>query len=527
MQTIRPLPLRKDKLSPLFVWAVFGVVMFDFTGLTPAWGIESRSIERMIEATEPFPDQGSLVEKRRALLERGRAQYLRFCVHCHGSEGRGDGRVSYYLFPRPRDLSMGLYKIRSTRTNNLPLDQDLHRTIRNGIPGTAMPSWGSVLSDETIRSLAEYIKSFSHRFELETPDFVSNPDLEPPQDSLSIAHGKQLYRELRCGRCHGKEGEREGSLEAALNDSWGHPSRVYDLRRPDRYKAGASAAAIHRTLVTGMDGTPMNAYDYLSNDETWHLVHYLRAGFQAKEPAGPATASGILISHRVEGALNSSPENPVWEKIPSQSTRLFPLKAKKAVVPDFKIQSIQNGKSIAFRLQWKDDTPDFAHPGQRFYLDAAALQFASAGKSMRDTPFFGMGASGKSVNIWHWKADATQKVIRAKSASSQTENRAGRRTWLRGALNPFTGSSVEEINAEGMGTLWVQSLEDQQLRGEGLWKDGAWQVVMIRDLATPSPHDIAFRKNDPVLFAVALWDGTLKEKNADKTVSLWQVLQIR
>ncbi len=517
METRRPLNI---KAGPVLAAAQALLMAFACMGQGFAWAIESRTIERMIEATEPFPDQGSLVEKRRARLERGRVHYLRFCAHCHGKTGQGNGRISYYLSPRPRDLSMGLFKIRSTRTNNLPLDRDLHRTIRNGIPGTAMPAWGSVLSDESIGALVEYIKTFSHRFELETPDFVANPELEPPLDSFSVAHGKQLYRELRCGRCHGKAGEREGPLEAELNDSWGHPSRVYDLRRPDRYKAGASAHAIHKTLTTGMDGTPMNAYDYLSNDEIWHLVHYLKAGFQGTgQPAAPA---GALTSHRVEGALATSPLDPVWETVPAQSTRLFSLKTKKHRVSGFKVQSIQNGTAIAFRLQWQDDTPDTAADGQRFYLDAAALQFAAAGESIRDTPFFGMGANGKPVNIWHWKADVSQTVIRTTPASTRTASEKPLAT-----VNPFTGSALEEINAEGMGTLWVQSLEDQQIRGEGVWENGVWKVVMVRELKTQSRYDVEFEQDGSMLVAVALWNGALKEKNADKTVSLWQVLDLQ
>ena len=218
---MRTVPYRKYRLRPLCVVVQASILCGVLWGAPCAWGIESRSIERMIEATEPFADQESLTEKRRTLLKNGRAHYLRFCAHCHGDAGKGNGRVSYYLSPRPRDLSMGLFKLRSTRTNNLPLDQDLTRTIQNGIPGTAMPAWGSVLADTTIRELVEYIKTFSHRFELETPDFVSNPEMEPPLDALSLAHGKRLYRELRCGRCHGKQGEREGPLEAELNGQLG------------------------------------------------------------------------------------------------------------------------------------------------------------------------------------------------------------------------------------------------------------------------------------------------------------------
>src|SRR5689334_7364553 len=49
-----------------------------------------------------------------AAVARGRAVYGTHCVECHGKSGRGDVPASPLLLPRPRDFTMGRFKLRST-----------------------------------------------------------------------------------------------------------------------------------------------------------------------------------------------------------------------------------------------------------------------------------------------------------------------------------------------------------------------------------------------------------------------------
>ena len=126
-----------------------------------------------------------------------------------------------------------------------------------------------------------------------------------------------------------------------------------------------------------------------------------------------------------------------------------------------------------------------------------------------------MGERKKPVNIWHWKADSFQKVDGQLLAINN-----------RIAENPFGEKPVEEMNASGFGTLRVQSQEDQQLTGKGMWENGWWTVVFLRDLRTASPFDVQFREPVNALVAFALWDGNKKEKNANKKVSFWQQIEI-
>src|SRR5438552_3698102 len=67
---------------------------------------------------------------------RGKAVYDAHCVQCHGTSGRGDGPAAAFVNPRPRNFSSGGYKIRTTETDSVPTDDDLIRSVRQGLFGT-------------------------------------------------------------------------------------------------------------------------------------------------------------------------------------------------------------------------------------------------------------------------------------------------------------------------------------------------------------------------------------------------------
>ena len=470
---------------------------------------ESKTIERLIELTEPL---GRDAQEKAARISEGEKAYIQFCVHCHGFEGKGNGKASSYLSPPPRDLSLGIFKFRSTPSNAIPRNEDLYRTIKKGIPGTAMPAWGDILTEETLVSLVEYIKYFSDRFQMETPDFKIYAGLEPPYEKYSIDKGRILYKELRCQRCHGEKGNRSGRLENKLTDAWGNPSVVYDLKKPGLYKAGFSSEEIYHTLVTGLDGTPMSAYDYVKPENLWHLVHFLQSQ-QKIEPIPSLRMLQKIISYQTSKKIDLSPEAPVWKGVKRLPVKLRGLQSVSGQVSIIHIQSIHNLEQIAFRLQWKDETPDTANSETDFYMDAVALQFSALSKF--GSIYYGMGERKKPVNIWHWKADSFQKVYGQSLAINK-----------RVAVNPFGEKPVEEMNASGFGALTVQSQEDQQLMGKGMWKNDRWTVVFLRDLRTGSPFDVQFKGSVNALVAFALWDGKKKEKNANKKVSFWQQIEI-
>ncbi|RIK84217.1 MAG: hypothetical protein DCC68_02205 [Planctomycetota bacterium] len=92
--------------------------------------------------------------------------YRRHCVHCHGVAGNGAGPTAEFLNPYPRDFRHGWFKFKSTGINEKPTDDDLRRILREGINGTAMPSF-KLLPAAEIDALVEYVKYLSIRGEVE------------------------------------------------------------------------------------------------------------------------------------------------------------------------------------------------------------------------------------------------------------------------------------------------------------------------------------------------------------------------
>jgi len=141
-----------------------------------------------------------------------------------------------------------------------------------------MPSWRPLLSKEQKWNLVEYIKTFSERFKEEEPEEPITIPGEVPVTSETIIEGKKLYEANKCWECHGYEGKGNGPKSRELKDDWGNRIKPTNFTR-GVYKCGDSNADIYRTIVTGMDGTPMPSYaDSIQNEkERWYLVHYIRS----------------------------------------------------------------------------------------------------------------------------------------------------------------------------------------------------------------------------------------------------------
>ncbi len=94
--------------------------------------------------------------------EQGEVVYIKRCLQCHGDEGDGLGPAADFLNPPPRDFTLGLFKFKTTAFDeDLPNDADLLRMIRDGMPGTAMPGWGDMLSEQDMLDVIAYIKIFA------------------------------------------------------------------------------------------------------------------------------------------------------------------------------------------------------------------------------------------------------------------------------------------------------------------------------------------------------------------------------
>ena len=205
-------------------------------------------------------------------LQRGEQLYQRYCVGCHGEQGRGNGPAAKFLQVRPRDFTLAKYRYRSTQAGNLPLDGDLYRSLWQGLPGSSMPSWRE-LPEEHLWLLVDYVKHFQETQGGEAKPFndeslrLAIPPMPPMayerMDDLFL-RGKAVYVAMKCNNCHGTTGRADGPGWNGTGKDNGGLVRPRDFAKrseddqPElRLRGGATPRDIYRTVFTGLDGTGM------------------------------------------------------------------------------------------------------------------------------------------------------------------------------------------------------------------------------------------------------------------------------
>lgn len=221
----------------------------------------------------------------------GRDIFNMSCIACHGAKGEGDGSVGATLSPRrapqPRDFTAGVFKFRSTPSGDLPRTADLYRTVTEGIAASGgpltiglrrnriMPSFGHMPEEQRLE-LLEYVKSlhraFWERDEITTVKIPPAPAVTPER----IAAGRQAYTSAKCFECHGETGRGDGPAAPTLVNDDKLPIAATDLTQAARFKNGSRPEDVYRTLVTGLNGTPMPSYaDSLEPAQIWDLAYYV------------------------------------------------------------------------------------------------------------------------------------------------------------------------------------------------------------------------------------------------------------
>jgi mono/diheme cytochrome c family protein len=207
---------------------------------------------------------------------RGRLAFDRYCISCHGVKGDGRGPTADWVDPRPRVLTSGIFKFRSTPSGELPTDDDLYRTISRGLAHTFMPRWESLTEIER-RDLVQYVKSLSPRF---TQDQQGTPIAIPARPEMTpqlVANGKAVWAKAQCAACHGETGQGNGESASTLKDDWGYPIVPRDFTTGP-LKVGDAPEDLYKAFMTGLNGSPMPSFaESLTPDEAWALVAYVRS----------------------------------------------------------------------------------------------------------------------------------------------------------------------------------------------------------------------------------------------------------
>jgi len=485
----------------------------------------------------------------------GKVQYEKYCLSCHGISGKGDGEFSYLLYPKPRDLTSGLFKIRSTKAGNPPTDNDLVTTIREGMPGTAMPSF-NFLDPDKLKDIVSYVKDLgninnSHSVPIQIPDEISKTN-----ELLKL--GKSIYTEIGCNKCHGETGKGDGPSSNALVDSRGYPTIPRDFTS-GVYLGGGQTQDLYLRFVGGMDGTPMPAYGNIAellgkpiedgNKLAWSLVHYVKSletGISEKAINTPEDGkiTALAVSKRTKSDKLLDASSSVWNKADSYSIPISRLwQSDNVNYQVVELQAVYNSKYIAIKLEWEDLTSDASLYRVQDFQDAVAIQFSIDGTM----DFHGMGSKDHPTDIWFWKSEWQMQ----KNADTDTDielaysNRVsdsdvesypdefddtaflgGRDA---GNINSKSerSTSVENVTAAGPQTVMPHPQESQNVRGRGIWDGSKWRVVFLRKMSPESDQEVRFKKGGAVPVGFAVWNGSENDRNGQKMVSTWYKLELK
>ena len=213
-------------------------------------------------------------------ITQGEQIYNQNCTSCHGPNG-GAGEIGPEII---HNLSVPL---RGELSDNQILD-----VIRNGAPGTAMPSWKGKIADDDIFKIGAFLHS------------LRGTAIDNPLPG-NVAHGEEIFwGKGQCGSCHmlgGRGGlrgpdltniaaERKSNLIIDALTKANH--RVYgdggvhlrSLPAMDTYDA------VHVTLTNGrvLDGMLLNQDSYslqlMGDDNQLHLLDRSQVKAVANKP---------------------------------------------------------------------------------------------------------------------------------------------------------------------------------------------------------------------------------------------------
>jgi sulfur oxidation c-type cytochrome SoxX len=210
--------------------------------------------------------------------------YKNLCARCHGEKGDGKGVTWLYLDPAPRDLTKVAFM------NSKPEDRFL-KSLKEGVPGTSMPPWGRVLTDDQRREVLTYVfQNFVREPRKEVKEHKVPLQNPVPSHAESIHHGEEIFLQ-RCTGCHGRKEDGKGPNSLDISP------RPRNLRN----SAFVNSVTDHRlfdSILYGVQGSAMPAWiDYgLTQNDVGDVINFIRSINQASPPRNekaPALTSRV------------------------------------------------------------------------------------------------------------------------------------------------------------------------------------------------------------------------------------------
>lgn len=477
------------------------------------------------------------------MIEEGKKIYFRKCVWCHGVDGAGDGPGADRLWPRPRNFNAGTFKIRHTASGELPLfdptkptpgQNDLFETVTHGLPGSAMPSWDGILTEQQRLQVLSFVTTQlvkDRKFDDKTETFsvldLNNKDAMKKIDysKESLEKGAKLVVEKKCVECHGMEGRGDGN-PFNLKDDWGFPIQPADWHKCWNFRGSRQdpyrVETIFRTFSTGVNGTPMPSFaDNTTVEERWHMANFVNSLCERAKEADPFSklleidpqtdkpkTNFVVPSSPTEGEIPGDSQDKKWQDLPRRQIAMggqITHKPRNFVnrIDDLWVRSMYNKNEIAFLFQWDDRSQSQVATGvtvtpieeappttgeensiaakqnkYEVYNDAVAIQFPAKWQEIvpPEKPRYLHGEEKRHVDLWKWEADGTLKA--------------------------YTGSGWDkplEERSDSTGKLKLV---------KSVFKDGRWTVLMKRPLKTgDKDNDVQFESGKYIPTVFFAWDG--------------------
>jgi mono/diheme cytochrome c family protein len=521
--------------------------------LTTAFGIilVSGSIGGVTLAADALPagfKPGALAPEPSAeMIEAGKRVYFTKCVWCHGVDGGGDGPGADRLWPRPRNFNQGTFKIRHTASGELPLfdakkpvagQNDLFETVTHGLPGSAMPPWEGILTEEQRLQVLSFVttqlvkdRKFTDT-KSESQTVLQLADLKPiPANEESLKKGAELVVEKKCVECHGADGRGDGNA-FNLKDDWGfsiqpanwHKCWNFRGSRQDPY----NVKNIFRTFSTGVNGTPMPSFaDNTTVEERWHIANFVNSLCEREADGTPLSidlltdkpkVNFVLSSGVVEGEISADPENEMWTK---RARRIIAMggqithKPRNFVnrIDDMWMKSVYNDTHVAFMFQWDDRTKSVAEGKLPWPPTSVNIDVKEQDPKTGEEGSIAMHQNNYTV---YNDAVAMETAVKWKELPAPIKPR-----YLFGSNEQFP-VDIMKWEADGSlrafkGTGWDKDFEERDNYEESSkllfseWKNGRWTVIIQRPLGNKKDQDYDedtfFEMGQYIPTVFFAWDG--------------------
>jgi len=199
--------------------------------------------------------------------------YKGLCARCHGEKGDGMGVTHIYLDPAPRDLTKAEFM--STKP-----EERFLQSLRDGVPGTSMPPWARVLTDQQRKDVLTYV--FATFVKKPAGQVVQRkvPEVNPVAYSLeSVAEGEKLFLQ-RCTGCHGRKADGKGPNSLDISP------RPRNLRN-SAFINNVPDKRLFNSILYGVQGTAMPPWiDYdLTTNDVGKIINFIRSMNPKPAPA--------------------------------------------------------------------------------------------------------------------------------------------------------------------------------------------------------------------------------------------------